>query len=48
MRGSSIADVAIVIVYVALAATLVSHAGTAQDINAVGNAFSNSLKAAKG
>lgn len=36
------------IVFVALAGTLVAHPATAQIITASGNAFSNSLKAAKG
>lgn len=39
-------DVLMAIVFVALATTLVSHKNTASDINAAGNAFSGSLKAA--
>jgi hypothetical protein len=40
-------DVLMGIVFVALAATLVSHPETARVITASGNAFSNSLRAAK-
>lgn len=39
-------DVLMGIVFVAMIATLVAHPGTAGDITAAGNAFSNSLKAA--
>jgi hypothetical protein len=46
MHASGFMDVLMGIVFVALAATLVSHPGTAQDVTAAGNAFSNSLKAA--
>lgn len=47
MRSAgSFMDVLMGIVFVALAATLVAHPNTAGDINAAGNAFSNSLKAA--
>ena len=48
MRASGFMDVLMGIVFVALAATLVSHPQTARVITASGNAFSNSLKAAKG
>lgn len=48
MRASGFMDVLMGIVFVALAATLVSHPQTARVITATGNAFSNSLKAAKG
>jgi len=48
MRAGGFMDVLMGIVFVALAATLVSHPQTAQVITASGNAFSNSLKAAKG
>lgn len=44
----SIADIAMAIVFVALATTLVAHPGTASVITASGGAFSNSLKAARG
>jgi predicted small secreted protein len=40
------ADIIMLLLYVALAATLVAHANTATDINAAGNAFSTSLKTA--
>lgn len=43
-----IADIAMAIVFVALATTLVAHKGTAGDIGAAGNAFSGSIKAATG
>jgi hypothetical protein len=48
MRGSSIADVMMALVFVALATTLVAHKNTSQDISAAGNAFSSSIKAATG
>jgi hypothetical protein len=48
MRAGGFMDVLMGIVFVALAATLVSHPQTARVITASGNAFSNSLKAAKG
>ena len=47
MHASGFMDVLMGIVFVALAATLVSHPDTARIITASGNAFSNSLKAAK-
>ena len=47
MRGS-IGDVLMGIVFVALATTLVAHKNTATDVNAAGNAFSSSIKAATG
>ena len=36
------------VVFVALATTLVAHPNTAKDITALGNAFSGSLRAARG
>ncbi|HEX6461102.1 MAG TPA: hypothetical protein VF032_19455 [Thermoleophilaceae bacterium] len=48
MHASGFMDVLMGIVFVALAATLVSHPQTATVITSAGNAFSNSLKAAKG
>lgn len=47
MRAGGFMDVLMGIVFVALAATLVSHPETARVITASGNAFSNSLRAAK-
>jgi hypothetical protein len=47
-RGSTIADVLMALVFVALATTLVAHRNTATDIAAAGNAFSSSIKAATG
>jgi hypothetical protein len=47
MKAGGFMDVLMGIVFVALAATLVSHPQTARIITASGNAFSNSLKAAK-
>lgn len=44
--ASSVLDVMMAIVFVALATTLVAHKNTASVITAGGNAFSNSLKAA--
>lgn len=41
-------DILMGIVFVALATTLVAHPNTAKDINAAGNAFSSSIKAATG
>lgn len=43
-----LADIAGGIILVALATTLVSHANTAKDISALGNAFSGSIRAALG
>lgn len=43
-----IADIAMAIVFVALATTLVAHKNTAAVIQATGSAFSGSLKAAQG
>jgi hypothetical protein len=48
MRGSTFADIATGLVFVALATTLVAHKNTAGDITAAGNAFSGSIKAATG
>lgn len=45
---SQIADIAMAIVFVALATTLVAHPNTSKVIQASGNAFSGSLKAAMG
>ena len=47
-RGSTIADVLMALVFVALATTLVAHPNTSKDISAAGNAFSSSIKAATG
>lgn len=44
----TIANVAMAIVFVALATTLVAHPGTSKVITAGGTAFSSSLKAAMG
>lgn len=41
-----IADIFLMLCYVALATTLVKHKNTADVINAGGNAFANSVKAA--
>lgn len=43
-----ISDIFLLLGYVALATTLVAHPGTKDVINAGGNAFSNSVKAAVG
>lgn len=43
---SQIGDVMMGLVFVALATTLVIHPNTSSDINAAGNAFSGSIKAA--
>ena len=48
MKASSIMDVMMGLVFVALATTLVAHQNTANDIGAAGNAFSSSIKAATG
>jgi hypothetical protein len=48
MKGSTLADIATGLVFVALATTLVAHQGTAGDIKAAGNAFSSSISAATG
>jgi hypothetical protein len=48
MKGASIADILMGLVFVALATTLVAHKGTSTDIAAAGNAFSTSIKAATG
>lgn len=45
---SQIADIAMAIVFVALATTLVAHPNTSKVITASGNAFSSSIKAAEG
>jgi hypothetical protein len=42
------ADIAMAIVFVALATTLVMHKNTAADIQATGGAFTSSIKAATG
>lgn len=47
-RGSTIADVMMGLVFVALATTLVAHKNTSSDVAAAGNAFSGSIKAATG
>lgn len=41
-----IADIFLMLTYVALATTLVMHKNTSDVINAGGNAFANSVKAA--
>lgn len=46
MGGAGIGDIAMGLVFVALATTLVIHPNTSTDINAAGNAFSNSIGAA--
>jgi hypothetical protein len=48
MKGASIADVLMGLVFVALATTLVAHKNTATVVAAGGNAFSSSIKAATG
>lgn len=48
MKGSSIGDILMGIVFVALATTLVAHKNTSSDITSAGNAFSGSIKAATG
>lgn len=45
---ASIADVAMAIVFVALATTLVAHPNTSKVIQSSGNAFSSSITAAMG
>ena len=47
-RGSTLGDIAMAIVFLALATSLVAHKNTASDITAAGNAFSGSIKAATG
>jgi hypothetical protein len=47
-KGSTLGDVLMAIVFVALATTLVAHKNTSSDISAAGNAFSSSIKAATG
>ena len=46
MRASGFTDIAMGLVFVALATTLVVHKNTANVVTAAGNAFSNSLSAA--
>lgn len=48
MKVNNAFDVAGAIVLVALVTTIVAHKNTAAQITAVGNAFSNSIKAALG
>lgn len=48
MALDRIFDVAILIVVVAIIVALVTHKETAQIINAMGTAFSNSIRAALG
>lgn len=43
----NIADIAVLIVWLAIIATLVAHKQTGEVITSIGNAFSNSIKAAK-
>jgi hypothetical protein len=47
-KGSTIGDIAMGLVFVALATTLVAHPNTSKDVTAAGNAFSGSIKAATG
>lgn len=46
MRGNSIIDVMMGIVFVGLVTTIVAHPNTARVVTAGGNAFSNSLAVA--
>lgn len=48
MNGGALTTIAMGLVFVALATTLVAHKNTASDITAVGNAWSNATKAATG
>ncbi len=43
----NIADIFVLIVWLAIIATLVAHKQTGEVITSIGNAFSNSIKAAK-
>ena len=43
-----VGDAIVLLVYVALVTTLVAHQNTANDINAVGNLWTGSIKAATG
>jgi hypothetical protein len=43
----SIADIFVLIVWLAIIATLVAHKQTGEVISSIGSAFSNSIKAAK-
>lgn len=43
----SIADIFVLIVWLAIIATLVAHKQTGEIIGAIGSAFSSSIKAAK-
>lgn len=47
-RGASIGDIAMAIVFVAFATTLVAHKNTASVITAGGNTFTGAIKAATG
>jgi hypothetical protein len=47
-KGATLGDIAMAIVFLALATSLVAHKNTATDITAAGNAFSGSIKAATG
>ena len=46
--GDKVFNVLSAIVTVALVTTIVAHPNSAQDISAMGNAFSGSLRAAEG
>jgi hypothetical protein len=48
MNVKGIFDIAAAIVGVAMVTTIVAHPNTASDVQAAGNAFSGSLKAAEG
>jgi hypothetical protein len=48
MNASGLGNVAMALVFVALATTLVAHKNTASDITAGGNAFANAIKATTG
>lgn len=47
-KGATLGDIAMGIVFLALATSLVAHKNTSTDITAAGNAFSGSIKAATG
>ncbi len=47
MNVRNIADILVLIVWLAIIATMIAHKGTGEVITSIGNAFSNSIKAAK-
>ena len=47
MNVRNIGDILVLIVWLAIIATMVAHKGTGEVITSIGNAFSNSIKAAK-